>query len=69
MISEENQDFCNAVLRRNSGFLPSCARRNHEIVQDFSEKNIRTSAELATKKSYSSYIKNSKYSVEVYVLE
>ena len=41
MISEENQDFCNAALRRNSGFLPSCARRNHEIVQDFSEKRIQ----------------------------
>ena len=69
MISEENQDFCNAALRIRSGFLLSCARRNHEIGQDFSEKKIQTSAELATKKSYGFYMKNSKYSVEVYVLE
>ena len=34
----------------------------------FREK-IQTSAELATKESYSFYIKNSKYSVEVYLLE
>ena len=50
--SGENQDFCNAVLRRNSGFLQSCARINHERIQDLSE--------LATKKSCSFYIKKSK---------
>ena len=36
----------NAVLRRNSGFLQSCARRNHEIIQDLSENKFQTSAEI-----------------------
>ena len=35
----------------------------------FRKKKIQTSAELAMKKSYRFYIKNLKYSVEVYVLE
>ena len=47
-VSEENQDFCSAVQQRKPGFLQGCARRNHEICQDFSENKFQTSAELAT---------------------
>ena len=40
--------FCEEIR-----FSPeSCARRNDEIFQDFSENKFQASAELATKKPY-----------------